>query len=73
VLAAFHVLQLSAEGNYYKHFKFNNMKNYKVIYLNTEYSVMSISVTASNEEEARLYVYGHVENCIKTLSAEYIN
>jgi|694.fasta_scaffold02411_3 hypothetical protein len=49
------------------------MKNYKVIYLNTEYSVMSISVTASNEEEARLYVYSHVENCIKTLSAEYIN
>ena len=46
------------------------MREYKVIYLYTDYSTRSIYVNASCQEEARGYVYSHVEGCVKTLSAE---
>jgi len=48
------------------------MKNYRVTYYNTEYSIKSISVMASTQEEARTYVYSQIEDCVQTLSAEYI-
>lgn len=49
------------------------MKNYRVTYYNTEYSIKSISVMASNEAQASSYVYNQIENCLQTISVEYIN
>lgn len=49
------------------------MRKYRVTYCNTEYSIKSISVMASNQEEAEAYVYSQIEDCVQTLSAEYIN
>jgi hypothetical protein len=45
------------------------MKNYRITYVNTEYSIKSISVIASSQEEARAHVYNNVEDCVQTLSA----
>jgi hypothetical protein len=46
------------------------MKEYKVTYLYTDYSIKSAYVQASSKEEARELVYGNVEGCLQTLSAE---
>jgi hypothetical protein len=46
------------------------MKEYKVIYLYTDYSIRSVYIQASSNEEARDLVYNRTEGCVKTLSAE---
>ena len=47
------------------------MREYKVTYLYTDYSIRSVYVNASCKEEALVHVYSHVEGCIQTLDAEY--
>lgn len=47
------------------------MREYKVTYLYTDYSIRSVYVQASCIEEARALVYTRTEGCVQTLSAEY--
>jgi hypothetical protein len=49
------------------------MREYKVTYLYIDYSIRSIHVQASCMEEARVLVYSNTEDCVETLSAEYIH
>jgi len=47
------------------------MREYKVTYLYTDYSIRSVYIQASCKEEARVLVYSHTEGCVQTLSAEF--
>ena len=46
------------------------MRNYKVTYLQEDYSIRVKFIAANSSDEARLLVYNDIVDCIQTLSAE---
>ena len=46
------------------------MRNYKVTYLQEDYSIRVKYIAANSSDEARLLVYNDIVDCIQTLNAE---
>jgi hypothetical protein len=49
------------------------MRNYKVTYLQEDYSIRVKFIAANSADEARALVYGDTVGCIQTFKAELVN